>query len=118
MAEFNRSRAPDSAPRLDMFVHTLTTTYWPPYPPMELTLPPQLAAPQKEFTAFYADKYREKRVLTWQHSLGHCLLRAFFPSGRKELSVSLFQTIVLLLFNQKREVAVVAVVVVVVLHRR
>lgn len=27
----------------------------------------------------------------WQNSLGHCVLKAEFPKGKKELSVSLFQ---------------------------
>lgn len=27
----------------------------------------------------------------WQNSLGHCVLKAEFPKGRKELGVSLFQ---------------------------
>ncbi len=37
--------------------------------------------------------------LIWQPSLAHCLLKAKFPSGKKELQVSLYQAIVLLLFN-------------------
>ena len=31
------------------------------------------------------------RKLQWQASLGHCVLRANFKSGQKELQVSLFQ---------------------------
>jgi len=27
----------------------------------------------------------------WQNSLGHCVLKADFPKGKKELAVSLFQ---------------------------
>lgn len=27
----------------------------------------------------------------WQNSLGHCMLKAEFPKGKKELAVSLFQ---------------------------
>ena len=27
----------------------------------------------------------------WQNSLGHCVLKAEFPKGKKELAVSLFQ---------------------------
>lgn len=40
----------------------------------------------------------------WQNNLGHCVVKATFPKGKKELLVSLFQTVVLLLFNdQKRD---------------
>ena len=39
------------------------------------------------------------RRLQWHPCLGHCTLKANFPLGKKEISVSLLQTIVLLLFN-------------------
>ena len=32
----------------------------------------------------------------WQNSLGHCVLKADFPKGKKELAVSLFQVGVVL----------------------
>ena len=35
----------------------------------------------------------------FQGTLGHCVLKANFPLGSKELQVSLFQALVLLLFN-------------------
>jgi cullin-4 len=35
----------------------------------------------------------------WQNSLGHCVLKADFSKGKKELAVSLFQAVVLMLFN-------------------
>lgn len=47
---------------------------------------------------FYTKKYSGRR-LQWYNSLGSCVLRAYFPKGTKELSVSLFQAVVLCLFN-------------------
>lgn len=41
----------------------------------------------------------------WQNSLGHCTLKANFSLGKKELSVSLFQTVVLLLFNDSNKLS-------------
>ena len=41
----------------------------------------------------------------WQNSLGHCVLKAEFPKGRKELAVSLFQTVVLMLFNDAEKLS-------------
>lgn len=35
-------------------------------------------------------KYSGRRLM-WQNSLGHCVLKAEFPKGKKELAVSLFQ---------------------------
>lgn len=50
------------------------------------------------FKLFYLSKH-SGRKLQWQPSLGHCVLKACFPQGDKELQVSLFQALVLLLFN-------------------
>ena len=52
----------------------------------------------EQFQQFYLQKH-SGRVLKWCHSLGHCLLRAKFRHGQKELDVSFHQTLVLLLFN-------------------
>ncbi len=53
---------------------------------------------QSIFMDFYTKKYSGRR-LVWHHCLGSCVLRAHFPKGSKELSVSLFQAVVLMLFN-------------------
>ena len=45
------------------------------------------------FKDFYLSKHSGRR-LVWQNSLGACVLRASFPKGAKELSVSLFQACV------------------------
>ena len=37
--------------------------------------------------------------MMWQNSLGHCALTVHFALGKKEVHVSLFQTVVLMLFN-------------------
>lgn len=42
------------------------------------------------FNNYYTSKHSGRR-LTWQHTLGHCVLKAEFPKGKKELDVSLFQ---------------------------
>eukprot|EP00002_Diphylleia_rotans_P022277 TRINITY_DN4363_c0_g1_i4.p1 TRINITY_DN4363_c0_g1~~TRINITY_DN4363_c0_g1_i4.p1 ORF type:complete len:219 (+),score=44.52 TRINITY_DN4363_c0_g1_i4:192-848(+) len=53
---------------------------------------------QNAFSEFYKSRYAGKH-LQWQHSLGHCLMRADFTQGKKEMLVSLMQALVLLLFN-------------------
>ena len=60
---------------------------------------PQLVPASAAFQAFYASKFGGSRRLHWQHNLATCLVKATFPSGRKELDVSLYQAMVLLLFN-------------------
>ncbi|KAL8129526.1 hypothetical protein V2J09_018681 [Rumex salicifolius] len=83
---------------IEMSVHVLTTGYWPTYPPMDIRLPHELNVYQDIFKEFYLSKYSGRRLM-WQNSLGHCVLKAEFPKGRKELAVSLFQAVVLMLFN-------------------
>ena len=46
------------------------------------------------------------RRLSWQHNLGQCIVKGYFPSGVKELSVSLFQAVILLQFNDTDELTV------------
>ena len=47
---------------------------------------------------YYKTKH-SGHVLHWSHSFGTMTLRARFGSGIKEISVSLYQGIILLLFN-------------------
>lgn len=83
---------------IDLTVNILTMGYWPTYPVMEVTMPPELVRFQNIFTKFYLAKH-SGRKLQWQPTLGHCVLKARFDQGPKDLQVSLFQSLVLLLFN-------------------
>ncbi|WZZ02211.1 hypothetical protein YC2023_074539 [Brassica napus] len=83
---------------IEMSVHVLTTGYWPTYPHMDVKLPHELNVYQDIFKEFYLSKYSGRRLM-WQNSLGHCVLKAGFSKGKKELAVSLFQAVVLMLFN-------------------
>ncbi|KAK9764784.1 hypothetical protein K7432_007437 [Basidiobolus ranarum] len=83
---------------IELNVSVLTQGYWPNYPPCEIILPEQMGKYQEVFKTFYLSKHHGRRLM-WQHSLGHCVLKAHFPKGKKELSVSLYQAMVLLLFN-------------------
>ncbi|KAJ1531537.1 hypothetical protein ONE63_000212 [Megalurothrips usitatus] len=84
---------------IDLTVSILTMGYWPTYVAMDVTLPAEMVQYQTLFNKFYLGKH-SGRKLQWQPTLGHCLLKADFPQGRKELQVSLFQALVLLLFNK------------------
>jgi len=85
---------------IELKVYVLTTGYWPPYTPIQANIPDDMNEILEVFSKFYLDLYNGRRLI-WQHSLGQCVLKASFPKGRKELSVSLFQTIVLMLYNDK-----------------
>lgn len=83
---------------IELSVHVLTQGYWPTYPPVEVRLPHEILHLQEVFNSYYTNKHNGRR-LQWHPYLGHCILKANFPRGRKELVVSLLQAIVLLLFN-------------------
>ena len=84
---------------IDLTVSILTMGYWPTYPLMEVIMPQELVEYQNIFTKFYLNKH-SGRKLQWQPTLGHCVLKAQFDGGQKDLQVSLFQSLVLLLFNE------------------
>ncbi|GAB1605805.1 cullin-4A-like [Argonauta hians] len=87
---------------IDLTVNILTMGYWPTYPHMEVHLPVEMVQYQEIFKKFYLGKH-SGRKLQWQPTLGHCVLKAEFSSGKKELQVSLFQTLCFLLFNDGDE---------------
>ncbi|KAL4891287.1 Cullin family-domain-containing protein [Aspergillus ambiguus] len=84
---------------VDLNVSVLSAASWPTYPDVQVRIPPEIATAVDDFEKFYHTKY-QGRKLNWKHQLAHCQLRARFPKGDKELVVSSFQAIVLLLFNE------------------
>uniref|UniRef100_T1IZT0 Cullin family profile domain-containing protein n=1 Tax=Strigamia maritima TaxID=126957 RepID=T1IZT0_STRMM len=87
---------------IDLTVNILTMGYWPTYTPMEVHMPGEMVDYQEIFKKFYLGKHNGRK-LQWQPTLGHCVLKAHFPLGNKELQVSLFQALVLLMFNDGDE---------------
>ncbi|QRV88795.1 cullin family [Ceratobasidium sp. AG-Ba] len=63
-------------------------------------LPPKMAASLYRFEKYYKSKH-ERRRMAWFHSLGTVVLTSRFPGGNKEISVSMYQALVLLLFNEQ-----------------
>uniref|UniRef100_A0A5F8GLE1 Cullin-4B n=1 Tax=Monodelphis domestica TaxID=13616 RepID=A0A5F8GLE1_MONDO len=74
---------------IELTVNILTMGYWPTYVPMEVHLPAEMVRLQEIFKTFYLGKH-SGRKLQWQSTLGHCVLKAEFKEGKKELQVSLF----------------------------
>jgi cullin-4 len=83
---------------VDLNVSILSASSWPTYPTVPVIIPPQIKSAIDKFEAHYKSKH-SGRKLELKHSLAHCQLKAKFPKGNKELVVSSFQAIVLLLFN-------------------
>lgn len=55
-----------------------------------------------KFETYYKVKHGNRR-LAWDHALGTAVLRGNFKAEPKDLSVSLYQALVLLLFNNEVE---------------
>uniref|UniRef100_A0A8K9X254 Cullin-4A n=1 Tax=Oncorhynchus mykiss TaxID=8022 RepID=A0A8K9X254_ONCMY len=106
MIQFKQYTQNQSEPsQLELTVNILTMGYWPSYTPMEVHLPPEMVKLQEVFKLFYLGKH-SGRKLQWQPTLGHAVLKTEFKEGKKELQVSLFQTLVLLMFNEGEEFSV------------
>uniref|UniRef100_A0AAY4DJK8 Cullin-4A n=1 Tax=Denticeps clupeoides TaxID=299321 RepID=A0AAY4DJK8_9TELE len=72
---------------IELTVNILTMGYWPTYVPMEVHLPPEVNL----WCVFVGNFRRFSKLSTWANT------------GKKELQVSLFQTLVLLMFNEGEE---------------
>ncbi|KAI1789168.1 Cullin-4B [Ganoderma leucocontextum] len=69
----------------------------------DILLPGWMQDDLSTFTQYYKSKH-QGRALDWDHALGTAILRAQFLAGEKELSVSLYQAVILLLFNGDTEI--------------
>ncbi|KAF2453130.1 Cullin family-domain-containing protein [Lineolata rhizophorae] len=84
---------------IDLSVNILSAAAWPTYPDVTMVIPIEISKEITKFEDYYRSKH-SNRKLQWKHALAHCQIRARFPKGMKELVVSSFQAIVLLLFNE------------------
>ncbi|OAQ68048.1 ubiquitin ligase subunit CulD [Pochonia chlamydosporia 170] len=89
-------------PPVDLTVMILSASAWPTYPDVRVNLPDEVATQIERFDKHYKNKHTG-RILTWKHSLAHCSIKASFPKGTKELLVSAFQAVVLMMFNKEPE---------------
>ena len=82
----------------DLHVNVLSASAWPTYVDVPVNLPQNISKLMNDFEIHYKSKH-SGRKLTWKNALAHCQLKSKFPKGNKEIVVSGFQAIVLLLFN-------------------
>lgn len=84
---------------VDLSVSILSQAAWPSYPDVKMLVPEDVAEKIDKFDAYYKNKHTGRKLL-WKHNLAHCVVKATFPKGTKELMVSSMQATVLVLFNQ------------------
>lgn len=91
--------------KVDLVVYVLATANWPLTIQLpEVKLPQELLAYQEHYKHVYSGKH-PRRKLTWQHSDGSCSVTARFPKGTKILSLSLYQTVIVMLFNESEQMS-------------
>jgi len=87
-------------PPCEMAVTVLTTGFWPVPPKDECVLPAEASATCTHFKGYYSNVHSGRR-LAWQPSLGTAELKVKFAKGRKELLVSSYQMVIMMLYNAK-----------------
>ncbi|RDW94768.1 cullin [Coleophoma crateriformis] len=98
MISYKQSLSNTSKTTMDLQVSVLSAAAWPTYPDVKVNLPAEVAKHIEKYDRHYKHKHTGRR-LTWKHGLAHSIVRAQFNKGTKELLVSAFQAIVLVLFN-------------------
>jgi cullin-4 len=83
---------------IELNVNILSAAAWPTYPDIPIVIPANVKKSIDDFELHYKSKH-SGRKLDWKHALAHCQMRATFGKVTKELVVSSFQAVVLLLFN-------------------
>ncbi|TKA79219.1 hypothetical protein B0A55_03961 [Friedmanniomyces simplex] len=83
---------------IDLSVNILSAAAWPTYPDIPVVIPANVKKAIDDFEMHYKTKHTGRK-LDWKHALAHCQMKAIFRKGAKELVVSSFQAVVMLLFN-------------------
>ncbi|TFY64269.1 hypothetical protein EVG20_g6008 [Dentipellis fragilis] len=104
MREYH-GKLPKDSPAHNLNVMVLQRGVWPfSARKADITLPPSMQSQLTRFGDFYKVKHQGHK-LEWDHALGTVTLKAHFKAGPKELSVSLYQGVISLLFNETPEIS-------------
>ncbi|TVY54280.1 Cullin-4B [Lachnellula cervina] len=98
MISYKQSLSNTSKTTLDLQVSVLSQAAWPTYPVVEVNIPSEVSKHIEKYEVHYKHKHTGRK-LEWKHALAHSVVVAHFNKGKKELLVSAFQAIVLVLFN-------------------
>ena len=83
----------------DFNVNICSASAWPSYSHIPVIIPPEIQAVHDRFTKHYKSKHGSRK-LDWKHALAKCQVRARYPKAMKEVLMSSFQALILLLFNE------------------
>ena len=101
MGSFKETKFGQECQTGDLYVTVLSQAFWPTYSEVEAVLPTNMSNDLARFEEYYLARQTGRKIM-WRHALDHCVLKANFPKGKKELSVSLFQSLILIQFNRAK----------------
>lgn len=95
-----KARPGASIQSVDCKFLVLTLGYWPVFPKLDVALPLSLQHCADHFVSFYVKRHGGRRI-EWLPTLSTCTVTArFSKGGRKDITMSLLQGLVMLLFNR------------------
>nr|AAC47123.1 CUL-4 [Caenorhabditis elegans] len=78
----------------------ITPEYWPTYDTYEINIPKEMRDTLTDYQDFYRVQHGNRNV-KWHHGLASAVISASFrPGCKKELIATMYQTVILLLFNK------------------
>lgn len=100
-----RAKNPDDfKDHSDFTANVLTESAWPTYKLLKdgwaLKLTPGLQSALDSFTAWYTTQHKNRK-LSWRHQLATVVMTTRLGGGKYEITLSLFQAVVLLLYNEE-----------------
>eukprot|EP01119_Soliformovum_irregulare_P018177 TRINITY_DN5521_c0_g1_i1.p1 TRINITY_DN5521_c0_g1~~TRINITY_DN5521_c0_g1_i1.p1 ORF type:complete len:734 (+),score=232.83 TRINITY_DN5521_c0_g1_i1:107-2308(+) len=98
---FLRNQSESPLGGMDMNVYVLTTGFWPTQSAANCNLPQEILRCCEVFKKYYLSNHNGRR-LSWQTNMGSAELKGQFVK-RHELSVSTYQMVILLFFNERTE---------------
>ncbi|KAJ3413350.1 hypothetical protein HDV05_008132 [Chytridiales sp. JEL 0842] len=99
--QLERSGAADTADHPDIHVSVLTSTYWPTSTAVACLWPETINKIIQRFERFYLSRHSGRR-LSWMGQMGTADMKAVFPKGKKEINISTFGMVVLMMcFNDQ-----------------
>jgi len=102
---FVRNIEPSPLDGIDLNVYVLTTGFWPTQMTTNCNLPVEIMKCCEVFKKFYLSNHSGRRI-SWQTNMGAAELKAVFAANKKhELSVSTYQMVILMMFNDRPDIS-------------
>eukprot|EP01114_Cavostelium_apophysatum_P003635 TRINITY_DN1368_c0_g1_i2.p1 TRINITY_DN1368_c0_g1~~TRINITY_DN1368_c0_g1_i2.p1 ORF type:complete len:736 (-),score=233.08 TRINITY_DN1368_c0_g1_i2:74-2281(-) len=99
-----RNIEPNPLEGVDLNVYVLTTGFWPTQTTTNCALPAEIQKCCEVFKKFYLSNHSGRRI-NWQTNMGSAELKAQFGAKKHELSVSTYQMVILMLFNDRSDIS-------------